>query len=149
MSHVVIAFAVPGSWIGRLVSWWTGYKYSHVALVSPDGEWVLESTGTLAPYGVQVRAMASRSFDEFRCIRHPDPQAVWEVACSQHGKAYDWGYLIGWPFRRNWQDDDKWSCTELIPWAFSTTGKPIIHSHLHRVDPQILHMLSESMHQPE
>lgn len=143
MNHVTIAFSRPGSLIGWLVSWFTGYEYSHVAMVSPDGYWVLESTGTLKPYGVQIRALHNRDFNELRTIPHPDPDAVWNAAITQVGKPYDWGYILGWPMRRNWQDDDKWSCTELIPWAFAQTGHPIIHSDHHRVGPMTLHMISK------
>lgn len=144
MSHITVAFAGPANWIGRLICWVTAFRYSHVALVSPCGQWYVEASGRGKP-GVRVRDMAKRQWDDMRRIPHPKPEAVWEAAISQAGKDYDFAYLWGYLFRRSWQDPQKWACQELIVWAAAEAGHPIIHSEYERATPQHLHMISEAL----
>ena len=143
MSHIIIAFAKPGSWIGRLITIATGFKYSHVVLVSPDGEFFIESSGAGHKSGVAVHSIGHKPFAEFRRILHPDPLKVWCLAVEHSGKPYDYGYLWGWIFRRNWQDDAKWVCTELIVDCCAVAGRPIIHERKNRVTAETLYMISE------
>ena len=62
MSYITIAFAKPGSWIGQLIAITTGFKYSHVVLVSPDGEFFIESSGAGPKSGVAVHAIGHKPF---------------------------------------------------------------------------------------
>jgi hypothetical protein len=79
-------------------------------------------------------------------IPHPNPDAVWQHACSQVGKGYDWGYLFGWLLRRNWQDPEKWVCHELIPWSCQQAGHEIIEmNNPHFLTPDHLDRISLSL----
>ena len=143
MSYITIAFAKPGSWIGQLIAITTGFKYSHVVLVSPDGEFFIESSGAGPKSGVAVHAIGHKPFDEFRRILHPRPNDVWEASLDHAGKPYDYSYLWGWLFRRDWQDPEKWVCTELIVDSCAAAGRPIIHERKNRVTAETLYMISE------
>lgn len=98
-------------------------------LVEPGGRRYIEASGSAKPSGVRLHDMhefiASRPEWDFRMIPHPDPHAVWELACTQVGKPYDWAFLFGWLVHRNWQHPDKWVCQELITWACKEAGYPI------------------------
>ena len=58
------------------------------------------------------------------------------AARSQVGKPYDlWG-VLGLGIKRNWQDDEAWWCSELIPWAAKQAGTDLFRPDaLRRITP--------------
>ena len=144
MEHIIIGFATDKQdWISGVIRKMTWSKFSHVVLISPDHASYIEST-----HGVGVREMPIETFlkkddNEIGKIHHPCPKEVWELAKKEIGKPYDSKYVYGWLFHRNWQDDDKWACCELIPGITAKTGHPIIrNSEFIKVTPEILYMIS-------
>ena len=74
----------------------------------------------------------------------PDAKTVWRLAETQADKPYDWGYLLGFLLRRNWQDQDKWVCHELIAWACQEAGHPIIDmTDAHFLTPDHLYRVTQ------
>ena len=145
MSHIYLAFSYNNSSpISRLIRFFTWGEYSHVALVNPETGLALESNHST---GVQLTTLSQfflRSIPEIRRIPHSSPAEVWSAATSQIGKEYDMAFLWGWILRRNWQDPEKWSCSELIAWAAKEGGKGIISDdRISRVVPEHLYMISE------
>lgn len=120
MSHIVLGMSHhPNKAISRLAKWGMRGNYSHVMLCEPDGRRYVEASGTAKPPGVQIRDMSeffgSRPEWEFRIVDHPNPNLVWEIACSFEGADYDWMYWPAWLFRMpNLQNPDKLVCNELI-----------------------------------
>lgn len=151
MSHIVLGFSHSAKPISRLVKWFTHGRYSHVMLMEPGGRRYIESSGTAKPSGTRIRDLedffASRPDWEFRIIEHPNPDAVWRIACTQEGKPYDWMYFLGWLFRRNWQDDDKPVCNELITWSCEMSGHPIFPADAepHWLTPHHLYLISKPL----
>ena len=129
------------SWLVKVFTW---SKYSHVALVDPKTTWAIEADNT---HGVQYRLLSSFfkfSPPEIRRIRHKNPEGVIAAAKSQIGKRYDYGFVFGWFFRRKWQDQEKWACSELIAWAAEKAGQPIfVHERMNRIVPEHLFMVSD------
>lgn len=136
----------PDDWISRLMAWFTRSRYTHVALLSPGGNYVLEATGAHVPTGVSCQPtwLWQSRHPGFiaRVAETPDAQLVWQFASTQTDKPYDWTYLWGWLFRRNWQRTDRWVCHELIAWACQEAGTPLLDmtdahfltpDHLYRV----------------
>ncbi len=133
-----------------MIEWLTRGRWSHCMLMHPGmNRRYIESSGIAEPSGVYVRevdAYIARGDWDFRMIPHPDPVAVWSAAFSQIGKPYDWMYLFGWVFRRNWQHKEKWVCHELIAWAAQETGHPIIDMNdSHWLTPQHLYLISKPL----
>lgn len=149
MSHIVLGFSRSDHWISKVVSWLTRGRYSHVMLLNPDTREYIEASGLAKPSGVRVHQLEeffARIDWDFRIIPHPDPERVWRVAKNHVGKSYDWGYLFGWLFRRNWQDPDKWACNELITYACEMAGHPIIDmSDPQWLTPHHLYLISHPM----
>lgn len=103
-------------WISTVIRWITWSRFSHVALLSPDGRQAIEAT-----HGVGVRLVPAddilrRDQVEVRSLAG-DPWLAWQKATAQLGKPYDWRFIYGWLVRRDWQDDSAWACAELIAWA--------------------------------
>ena len=63
---------------------------------------------------------------------------------SQIGKPYDYAAIIGFVFRRDWQADNRWFCSELPAWAAEQAGCPIFRAEaMHRVTPENWWMLGD------
>ena len=75
---------------------------------------------------------------------------VIEAARSQVGKPYDPTALFGLLMHRDWQEEDRWFCSELVAWAFAQGGSPLFRAEaLHRVTPQLLWMLAPEPPPPD
>lgn len=123
-----------GSLLLRTALW---SPWSHCAIV--DGEEVIEAA---AFGGVRVRPLADMLAHATKTaiLTLPgDPQAVIAAARSQIGKPYDWSGVLGFGFRRRWQDDDAWFCSELVAWAFEVAGAPLFRTGYWRVTPQTIY----------
>lgn len=121
----------------RLATWG---DFSHVAQI--DGPKVIESVfrdGVREDSLDNAIARASRwAIVEYR---HRNPAAMIAAARSQIGKPYDKTGALGLGLHRDWQDDDAWWCSELIPWAAAQAGEPWFQSKaIHRITPQHLWM---------
>lgn len=152
MSHIVLGFSHHRrKLISVLVRWFTHGNYSHVMLLEPNGRRYVEASGSASPSGVRIHDLedflASRPEWEFRTIEHPNPMAVWRIACSQEGKKYDWAYFLGWLFLHNWQSEQRWVCNELITWACSVAGHPLFTKDAEPdwLTPQHLFLISKPL----
>jgi hypothetical protein len=111
--------------------------WSHVALVA--GETVIEASSI---HGVRERPLADFMADATKVaiIELPgDADRAIAAARSQIGKPYDWRGILGIGFRRRWQDQDAWSCSELVAWAIEQSGVLLFRTQPWRVTPQMLY----------
>jgi uncharacterized protein YycO len=77
---------------------------------------------------------------------------VMKAACawasSQIGKPYDFSAVSGIAFDRDWHDENRWFCSELIAVAFEKVGHPLLSTRPSavswRVTPRDL-LLSRSL----
>ena len=128
----------PGSALIRVTTW---SAWSHVDLI--DDQSVL---GAVAFHGVERELLATRLANASRAavmtIPCADAQAVIAAAESQIGKPYDWLGVLGIGLHRDWQEPDRWFCSEMAAWAFHEAGRPLFRPDaLYRVTPQHLWML--------
>ena len=148
MSYIYIALSYDNkSPVSHLIRIFTWSKFSHVSLIDPiSKDRVIEASHT---NGVALRSLSdffSTSPPEIRRIEHPNPKAVWDTAYTQLGKEYDMGFIYGLLVRLNWQDPNKWSCSELISWAAETAGRFLFsQDRLPRITPEHLYMISEKV----
>ena len=138
MNTVTLVFSRKhhiGSLLLRAFLW---SEWSHVAIV--DGEDVIEAA---AGAGVRRRPLAEMLAEssEFVIVilQAPNAQAVVAAAASQIGKPYDWMGVLGIGFRRRWQQNDSWFCSELVAWAFHTAGCPLFRIDAWRITPRDLY----------
>jgi len=126
------------SWIIRAGSW---SQWSHVAII--DGENVIEA---IALHGVVRTPLATRKAQdtswEVATLPCRDPAAVIAAAATQIGKPYDYTGVLGLGLHRDWQQTDRWFCSELVAWSFEQGGSPLFRpAACRRVTPQDLWML--------
>lgn len=129
-----------GSWVIRAG---TMSPWSHVGVLY--GDWLIEAT---AKYGVRAvkHTQVTREADAYAIGEIPSKATqsqVFHACMTQCGKPYDFGAVLGMPFWRDWQEDDKWFCSELVEWGFAVNhANNFPESKLHRVTPRDLWMLT-------
>jgi uncharacterized protein YycO len=122
--------AGPASWLVRRFTW---SPYSHVDLVLPDGRLL----GARGDGGVAIRE--PELFLTVTRFTVDAPECVIDAALEQLGKPYDWSAIAGIVTRRNWQQPDRWFCSELVAWAFESAGRPLLRAQgTHRITPRDL-----------
>lgn len=58
--------------------------------------------------------------------------------------------LLGLLMHRDWQEEDRWFCSELVAWAFTQGGSPLFRREaMHRITPQHLWMLAPEPSPPD
>ena len=105
-----------------------------------DGDEVIEAA---AFHGVRARPLEDmlNKASKFAILTLPgDEAAVVAAARSQIGKPYDWQGVAGIGFRRRWQDEDAWFCSELVAWAFAEAGTPMFREHAWRITPRDIYI---------
>lgn len=142
---LVLAFSRGTDLIDRLIGWLTYSSVTHVALVR--GQRVIESSGHGYPKGVREVSLWDwldrHPHSEQRTVEHPAPDTVWEIAQSQLGRGYDYGWLLRWLFRMSWLENDSWTCAELISYCCEASGSAILDAGHNTVTPRDLYMISE------
>jgi uncharacterized protein YycO len=122
----------------RALTW---SDWSHAAII--DGEDVIEATWPrvcVSPLAEVIARHSSCVIVEFADV---DATAIVQAARSQIGKPYDLAGILGIALHRDWQEQSKWFCSELVAWAFGQAGVPLFRADAQsRVVPQHLWMLS-------
>ena len=117
-----------GSWIIRTGTW---SKWSHVALLCSDSN-VIEAIGFKGVRKVSLEEALLGSFRhaivEIVEASPEEEEKLIEILSTQLGKSYDYIGALGIGLHRNWQDDDKWICSELICWGLQQIGKPLFRA---------------------
>jgi cell wall-associated NlpC family hydrolase len=140
MNYVTVYFMRRHHIGSLLLRWWMHSAYSHCALFDPATGNVIEAVvgGVRERPAEELKREASK-FDEVR-IPVADPQAVIDLARLQLGKPYDWRGILGFWFRRDWQDDSAFLCSEFVAWLLQAVGQPAFRCVPGRVSPAHLHM---------
>jgi hypothetical protein len=99
---------------------------------------VLEATAG----GVQINPLKNRNFNVF-WVRGSDAQyvTVMQSLDKYIGAKYDFLGLIAFMWRKNYQDPNKWFCSELVYAILEAGGLPLLHNQLVKswqVTPRLL-----------
>lgn len=147
MKKITLIFSNSSLPLSPIIRWVTWSDYSHVALLL-DEETVIEST--MSKGGVYTDSLSNfkkRAKNWLMVeleidISHLDWNKLIEIANKEVGKPYDTFGVIGLSIHRNWQEDDKWWCSELIPYLLLNWGIKLFNSNfIHRIVPQHLLIL--------
>lgn len=113
------------SWAIRFFTWsWT----AHVDVVESDGNLI----GSTFRQGVHRDIFKRENYDRIHYYTIDiDYDDFMYFIKSQLGKKYDWFAFLGFLFRRDWHNTDRWFCFELIAWAAEKSGKPLLNSNKH------------------
>lgn len=141
--RLVLVFTAGEGISGAVTRWWTWSAAGHIAgLLGYDGAdqhpVYLDATpgrGVAQHSDLAGRIVARRTVD---CEPDVELRAVQWFA-GQVGRPYDWGAIVGMPFRRDWRQEGHWDCSEGWARAFEIAGFPLLEAgHLNRVTPRDL-----------
>lgn len=85
-----------------------------------------------------LEVFKARGINTTVSIPLPDEGGAVEFLDSQLGKGYDWTGIMSYPFQRNWQEDTKWSCSELAAKAASAGNRDIVRKEINCITPRDL-----------
>jgi len=134
--------------VSNFIEFWTWGDWSHVDIKTTRG-WL----GARANGGVQIRPWNYCTFkkQETRTITLPEEQEqhIMNWFTSQIGKPYDYMAVAGMPFRKDWRDDSRWFCSELVIAGFQQAGIYLLNTdHMNRVTPRDLYLSPHLMATP-
>jgi uncharacterized protein YycO len=140
MSHITVVFTRRHHIGSVVLRAWMHSRFSHCALLDPKTGTVIEAV----PHGVQERKLKElidqASHHEFVKIPCRNTEQVLAVARGQLGKPYDWKAILGFWFRRSWNQDNAFICSEFVAWCLATVGEPVVRQEAYRVSPEHLYL---------
>jgi len=136
-----IIFTKDNSFQSRLIRLFTRSKFSHCGIVDCTTNTIIDSDlsrNGVTEYPFKNIILESTLYEEFDLPFAPN--TIIELVRTQIGKPYDIFAVILLPFRKSWEDDSKWFCSELIAWAFKEVGCNILQEKHYRVTPGDLYI---------
>jgi len=128
-----------GSLALRTILW---SQWSHCGIL--DGDHVIEAAAGKGVVRVPLEEFkqVGSKLEEIT-VTVPDHVAskILESARSQIGKSYDYPGLFAIAVRhRDWHKKDRWTCSELVAWAFESADYPLVRKDSWRVTPQDIYL---------
>lgn len=135
----LLLFSDPGP-LALAIRWQTRSKYSHAAVLMPDGKTVVESYPGV---GVRVRRLTVNDWAKITAFRVDGFTAAhWEevirFATAQIGAGYDWVGVIRFLTRKPATVNGRYFCSELAFEAISRAGKQLLRAEPCDVSPAML-----------
>jgi hypothetical protein len=133
---ITLQFSTTKHISSKAIQFFTWSWASHVDFVLPNGKLF----GALATQdGGGVRLHDAENYTRIERFQVDAPESIIDIAMTQEGKPYDWAGIFGLVLReRNWEDDDKWFCSELVAWSFKQGGFPLLNETTSRITPRDL-----------
>jgi len=113
---------------------------SHAEFVDTEAKTTL---GARSDGGVQLRPCARDRYSRIeQFVTSVGMDAAYKWALTQVGKPYDYSAIIGMAIDRDWRDESKYFCSELIALAFEKVGYPLLSTRpsvgAYRITPRDL-----------
>lgn len=148
---MITAIGFSGGWMpGQLaIQALTLSHDAHVFGVVNDGKTIIDAT---YHSGVMEREFSDLKFDWIHFVQlapiatHSQRINLEYMARCEIGKDYDFGFLLGFPFDREWRKNNKWVCSELWGHVLIESGiMPELERKMHRLTPRNLHNRLEEL----
>lgn len=134
-----LRFVTEDDLVSAMIRRHTWCDYSHVEFVLDDGT----TLGARFNGGVAIRPADYAKFTKM--IEFVVPVTVEQkfqilsFAQAQIGKEYDCEAIAGLVFHRDWRNDDKWFCSELVAAAFEQAAPLLnVRESVNRIAPRDL-----------
>ncbi len=125
------------------VRYFTNSQYSHVEKVHEGGD-LIGADGYNGVNIVKIEHRMEKGTGFLLCEQEltPGEELVFaNFMQGKLGKKYDWGAIISFPFRGDWQSDNRWVCSEIIAAAGAKCKNPLLsfnHFNPSRITPRDL-----------
>lgn len=141
MTEITFIFSKSNSLWSKLIRLVTLSKWSHVEYVSPTGEVISAELGRGVYIDPQDRPIQNWTSAIALKVPVSELQAIQyeKWIRKQIGKKYDLLGIFGLWFRRRWQDDDSWFCSELLVAGLEKFEIVNVGGEPHRITPQMMY----------
>lgn len=141
MEHVIVVLAATKGPFAAAIKAVTYSQWSHVALVMPDGS-VREAVLQDGIRSASFESLISRS-SKYVLLKVPVKNAAEVYAKALDVNAgYDILGAIGLGVGRNWQENDRFWCSEYLAYVLEVTGNGVFRPEaMHRITPEHFWML--------
>lgn len=149
---IKLIFSTSRSSVSRLIRFATWGTFSHVDFIIPEDRFESLDISGLNDFsrskglvvgatirkGVVLRTMVDviKNSNKFALVEVDATDASLDFALSQLGKKYDYKALLGFPFRKNLEEDDRWYCSELVYRALLVGGVRLYKESIDFVSPR-------------
>lgn len=121
---IKLQFSTTNSVASRLVRVFTWSNYSHVDFLLDDGRLLGADFD-----GVSYRTNDPDKYTHSVVYEIPDASSdIITIARQEIGKKYDYAGIFGLLHRRDWQDRNKWFCSELVTYCLNRGGYPLLNN---------------------
>jgi hypothetical protein len=134
---IKLRFTYNPTWYNRAIRAYTWYPYTHVDYCMDDGSYISAIPGK----GVIQHTLSAKT-EQFLFI-DADKPIVEHYLKQEIGKPYDWWGIFGIATHRNWQEPDKWFCSELIAYAINKS-KPFFYINSNKITPRDVALVCRS-----
>jgi uncharacterized protein YycO len=135
MKIIVVSSHGPMAYLIKL---FTMSKWNHSAIYFEDENLVIDAD---TPAGVNkytlVEFISKYPNYVMLDINVPDLSYAKAFAKNQIGKEYDWTAIFSFIFRRDWQEEDKWFCSELVEATLIAGGLKRFRDSANRITPYL------------
>lgn len=119
---IVLQFCDTPGLSSALIEWFGHGWCSHVDSVLEDGRLL----GARMDGGVEIRDANYETFRRLLRVVLPAPAEIvrtyYDFIKAQLGKPYDQEAILGYIAGRDWRDDRKWFCSELVTAGLEASG---------------------------
>lgn len=130
---------------GKIIQWFTNSQYSHVDIIFDKEDYQYIQTGLIGSRpgrGVILHNKRYEVEDIYEIkLTEEQEKIFWRFVLLQLGKNYDWRGIFCWfcpSIFRNWQNPDRWFCSELVAAGLKEAGINVPTKHKHHVSPEDL-----------
>lgn len=120
--------------MSAVIRWVTRCPYSHTGFFDTDTR---KTYSAMLKGGVQWR---TPTYTSLLLLGAPKTEEAFQWALTQEGKKYDWTAITGFAMNRDWREEDRWFCSELVCAAFEKVGAPLLNPQMqvYRITPRDL-----------
>ena len=138
MKKIHLRFSDAPTFTSKLIKLWTGCWCSHVEFVVGIDKFLGSDIVTgVALVGDEYYDNNPINREKFYSIIVTDTQydIVLRSANNELGKKYDLLALLGNVVRRDWENPEKWFCSELVAHCFKVADHPLLNYDTNRITP--------------
>lgn len=121
------------------IRFFTGCRWHHCGIIYNDNT-VIEASARGGVRGVTLNSFKARGKYCIVDFEVPKEVAAMTFLYSQLGKPYDWSGAIAYPFRGDWQNRDKWYCSELVAATLNVGGVSLFRDGIRSITPRDLYI---------
>lgn len=133
IEYIPVLLARGGTLGSAAIRLFTHSRWSHVGILTECGDYVIEALAFKGVVITPVSEFTGRYTTVYKGYAPVlDKEVAYDKAYSLVGLDYDWIAILARPFRRRWDNPDKWICSEV----YAEISGMVRHDRISSFDPE-------------